>query len=124
MRATIDGVVYRDGSFIRPNKTRIWQRYLAARDAEHDEALAALRLLNSSRAQIPLEEAMGQDISRARKEQGQYLVSMYIRDRGRTAQDIVRLLHGRGSAWLHRVLTGLVDNSRENETPTPLAKYF
>ncbi|MGH9444602.1 MAG: hypothetical protein ACRD3O_02550 [Terriglobia bacterium] len=134
VQADVDGVVYSDGSFTGPNKSHVWQSFLAAMDAEHDEALAALSELNSSGSPLLLEQALTQHIAWGGQGGSQHLalpgkgerslVGMYIQYRGRSAQDIARLLSSRGSTWLQGALRRLIDNSRAQGTPSPLARYF
>lgn len=115
LNADVDGVVYGDGSFIGANTTHILERYLAARFAARDEALAALNLINSSTAQPlmsqQLLQMLNQEIERDGRASQSTLLAHYVRARGRSAQDLRRILNNRGVSGLQAQLQSFVNRS-------------
>jgi hypothetical protein len=128
----VDGVVYSDGSFIGPDVTRVLQRYVAARFAARDEALAVLNLIDASTA--PQSVVVGQ-LQKVFSHQSQWgleamqanhhtLLAFYVRGRGNTAADFRRILLARGLAGLKQDLQNFVDGSGGSTKPSMFDQVY
>lgn len=124
----VDGVMYNDGSFIGPDTTRVYEEYVAARFAERDEAIAALKLIKSSTAGSLVAQQLSQTLTQEaqrdwRAHQSTFL-ARYVRARGRSARDIQRILSTRGVSGLQAKLLRLVDSSARGAAPSMLDSRY
>lgn len=127
--AQVDGVVYRGGTFIGADKTRVLQRYVMARFAARDEMLAALKLIESSTvpqamAIQPLAQMLNQQIQWGFRANQGTLLAMYVRARGRSAQGLERILRSRGVAGMEKLLQRFVDRSGSNTNPSSFGREY
>lgn len=125
----MDGVVYTKGTFIGPDKTHVLQRYVMARFAERDEAIAALNLIQSSTA-LPLmvaqqlQQKLNQEIQWRILAHQSTLLSRYVRARGQSAEDMQRILQDRGLNGLKSVLQNFVNRSGGSSNPSVFGKVY
>lgn len=120
---SLDGVVYNDGTFIGPDKRHILQRHVMARFAERDEVLGALSLINSSKAPQfivagQLQQILDQQVQWKNKAYQFTLLARYVRARGRSAEDLQRILRDRALSGLGTALQSFVDHSGGNTNPS------
>lgn len=125
----VDGVVYSDGSFIGADNTHILQRYVMARFAERDEVLAALNLISSSTAPPfmiaqQLQQMVNQQVEWEVKAYQFTLLARYVRARGRSAQDLQRILRDRGLSGLEGRLQTFVNRSGGNTNPSMFGRVY
>ncbi len=125
----VDGVVYANGTFIGADKTHILQRYVMARFAERDEALAALNLINSSTAPQfmvtqQLQVMLNQETQWRVLAHQSTLLARYVRARGLSAEDVQRILQDRGLNGLKSVLRNFVNRSGENTNPSMFGRVY
>lgn len=115
----VDGVVYSDGTFIGPDKTHILQRYVMARFAARDEALEAINFIKSSTmrplAGVQLLQMLSQERQRDGRASQTNLLARYVRARGRSAQDVKRILDERGVSGLQDALQELINRQGDNQ---------
>lgn len=105
----LDGVVYGDGTFIGPDKTLVFQRYVMARFAARDEALATLNLINSSAASpLILTSQLGKcflgQLHWKERTSQHTPIALYVRARGASALALDGVLRRRGLAGLKYVV--------------------
>ncbi len=127
--ANVDGVVYTDGTFIGPDKTRVLQRYVMSKFAARDEALSALDLINSSTAPPlmivgQLEKMFSKEFQWELEAYQHTLLALYVKDRGSTAMDLRRILQSRGLAGLEKLLQNFVNRSGGNTNPSMFGKAY
>ena len=125
----VDGVVYNDGTFIGADTTHILQRYVMARFADRDEALAALNLITSSTApQLmvaqQLQETLDQQIQLGGRVSKRTLLARYVRARDRSAQDVQRILSDRGLTGLETALNNFLNRSGGNSNPSSFGRVY
>jgi hypothetical protein len=125
----VDGVVYGDGTFIGPDKTRVLQRYLMAKFAARDEMLAALKFIQTSTVpQATLLSSVAQMLNQhflwgVRAHQGS-LLALYVRARGRSARDLETLLRNRGLSSLESFLQNFASRSGGNTNPSMFGREY
>jgi hypothetical protein len=103
VQAGIDGVVFADGSFAGPNKLHLWERYVATRNAEHDEALAVFNLMKSGAPQAQVVHVLQRRANRALAATyfpGDDVRTWYRQALGNSARDMLRILRHQGSNGL------------------------
>jgi hypothetical protein len=127
----MDGVVYADGTFIGPDRTRVLERYVMARFAARDEALAALNRIDSP-PKTPLaikgrlEEMFERDFKSndGNVAYDNTLLSLYVSDRQRAAGDMRGVLRARGVIGLEAAVRGLIKGSGVNAKPSAFAEAY
>ena len=125
----LDGVVYENGTFIGPDRTRIRQRYLMARFAARDEALEALKFIKSSTVSqsmiaLQLLQTLHQEIQRDGRASQRDLLGLYVADRGKCAQDIRRILGDRGLPDLEKFIEMVFGHSLQTASPSVFGKEY
>ncbi len=126
----VDGVVYGDGTFIGPDKTRVLQSYLMAKFAERDEILAALNLIRSSAGTSPLavvsqlEKMFNDEFQFSQRAYQDSLLAKYVRARGTTATDLSRILQDRGLTGFEKLLGRFVGGFGENHKPSTFGREY
>lgn len=125
----VDGVLYRDGSFIGPNSTHLLDRCAAAHFAARDEALAVLNFVNSSTAPEfvvieQLQQILNQDIQREVRVHQQNLLARYVSARGQSAQDMLRILRNRGLSGTEALLQNFINRSGGNANPSSFGDAY
>lgn len=129
MDVDVDGVVYRGGAFIGPDKTHILQRYVAAHFAARDEALAALKFIQSSTepqflVAPKLGQMLDQQIQWKNRAYQFTLLARYVRARGRSAQDLKRILQYRGLRGLETLLQNYINRSGGMTNPSRFGMIY
>lgn len=125
----VDGVVYEDGSFIGPDTTQIFERYVMARFAVRDEALSALNLIHSSTApQLTvaqqLQQSLNQEMQRDGRATQRTLLALYVQARARSAQDLLDILASRHFNGLETALQNFIDRSGGNPNPSTFGRMY
>jgi hypothetical protein len=124
--AELDCVVYGDGSFAGPNRNHLLLRYLVARDAQHDEALAVLRRLRSIPRDPQLKGLLDlrRRIGSANTQPSMRAVPTYIHARSTAAQEFEEILERDGYERLQATAEELVSLMPPHEKFTALGGHY
>jgi hypothetical protein len=125
-KAHVDCVVYGDGSFNGPNKSRLLLTYFISRDAQHDEALTILQKLRAE----PNSQELKQQLVRRTNIGGSSLfnssrpMALYKHARAVAAQQFAQLLKTSGYPAVEAMASELVTTMPPHERFTDLAAPY
>jgi hypothetical protein len=126
LKAHVDCVVYGDGSFYGPNKSRLLLTYFITRDAQHDEALTILQDLRSKPGDPDLKQRLSRrtDIGGSSSFNTDRAMAIYKHARAVAAQEFSQILgNGRYSA-VKDMASELVSTMPPHEKFTQLAAPY
>jgi hypothetical protein len=126
LNAHVDCVVYGDGSFDGPNKSRLLLTYFITRDAQHDEALTILQhlRLKPDDPELKLQLARRTDIGGSSSFNSNRAMAVYKHARAVAAQEFSQILHEGGYSAVMAMASGLVSTMPPHEQFTQLAALY
>jgi hypothetical protein len=89
IEVSVDGVVYDDGVFEGPDKSKLFERFQTEQQGQHEEAQSVLRQLNAGVTGDALVAVLDEDIFKGQASTGTDNQSLDIAARGREAQRIL-----------------------------------
>lgn len=92
----LDVAIYANGTTEGPDRNRFLNRYLAARNAEHDEGVSVARRLRAGAGSNELEDLFLKHLQKGLAAQGVSPQALYDRARGQEAAILHNLLANRG----------------------------
>jgi len=121
-KAHVDCVVYGDGSYFGPNRSRLLLAYFISRDAVHDEALAVLQALQRRPGDPELKAQLLQrvDIGASKSFSSNRAMALYKRARGVAAQEFSQILSGGRYRLVMATTRELVSTMPPREEFTPM----
>jgi hypothetical protein len=126
LKAHVDCVVYGDGSFDGPNKSRLLLTYFITRDAQHDEALTILQRLRGTPDDLKLESELlrRRDITESPSFNNQRAMAVYMHARGVAAQEFFQILEHGGHSAVTAMASELVSTMPPHERFTQMAALY
>jgi hypothetical protein len=123
--AVIDGVIFADGSSAGPNNLHLWERYVAARNAEHDEALAVFNLLKASTPPAEMLQVLRRRLQRGRAANfpENEEKTWYLEARASTARDLLRIWLRQGSDALLTAANNVANYGKPRGLFTNMASW-
>ena len=126
LKAHVDCVVYGDGSFDGPNKSRLLLTYFITRDAQHDEALTILRQLRLKPGDPELASQLARrtDIGGSPSFSSSRPMATYKRARAVAAQEFSQILQNGHYRAVEAMASELVSTMPPGERFTKLAEPY
>ena len=126
LKASVDCVIYGDGSFHGPNQSRLLLTYFITRDAQHDEALTILQNLRRKPGDPDLKRNLARriEIGGSSSFNGNRAMTIYKAGRAKAAQEFAEALKDGRYHSVRTLARDLVASMPPHENFTPLETIY